>query len=105
MVNKKSTLIKPKNNQCIIGCITLAIITVVSSIGFYFLGRAQGYNGGTADGKSSGYDVGYSIGHDAGYQEGYSKGEEHGRDTGYKQGYSDMYDKAMCIITTGGSCD
>lgn len=105
MTTKKSTTTKHNTNQWMVGCVIIAIIAVASSLGFYFLGRAQGYDGGTADGKSSGYDVGYSVGHDAGYQEGYSKGEEHGRDTGYKQGYSDMYDKAMCIITTGGSCD
>lgn len=91
--------------QWIIGCIILAIIAVASSIGFYFLGRTQGYDNGATKGRSDGYDVGYSNGHDAGYQEGYHYGEQHGKETGYKQGYSDMYDKAMCIITTGGSCD
>lgn len=96
---------KKSNTLWVIAVSVLSIVAIGGSIGFYFLGKSQGRDGGYRDGYNNGYNAGKSAGYTSGQNDGYNSGRRYGYDEGYNQGYHDMWEKANCIINGGGySC-
>ena len=103
----KQTHIKAENSETnyipwIIAVTILCLATIGSGIGFYFLGKAQGYDNGYSEGHIAGSSTGYRNGYSSGETSGYSRGYNNG----YDKGYQDMWNKAMCIINgRNSSCN